>query len=74
MTLAHFHTVMSHGDSDGGTERLGICRLRRLPNETGTIASGLDVKFKVREGLKLIIYSLLSNDLLRKVFIMTKHS
>jgi hypothetical protein len=45
-----------------------------VQNETGTIASGLDLKFKAREELKLIIYSLSPNDLLRKVFIMTKHS
>jgi hypothetical protein len=25
------------------------------PNETGTIASGLDLKFKVREGLKVVV-------------------
>ena len=32
-----------------------------------------DLKFKAREELKLIMYSLSPNDLLREVFIMTKH-
>jgi hypothetical protein len=32
-----------------------------------------DLKFKAREELKLVMYSLLPNDLLREVFIMKKH-
>ena len=57
----------------------------KLPNEEVAIAKPVqmkqaqlqaffDLKFKAREELKLIIYSLSPNDLLREFFIMTKHS